>query len=146
MSRAVHLVRRFLWSVRGRVPGGDDRELAETVLSAREMRLWSSMQAMDRSHSLMVLARRRRLDPPPDRHEEAAALLHDVGKTASRLGLFARVFATLLGPRTWRMRLYHVHDPLGLEMLRGTSDPEVIGILEGRNAEKFELLRRADDI
>lgn len=146
MTSLGHLCRRLRWSLFPGRTGEASQEDVRLILNPSELRLWSSMQSMDRRHSVMVLERRRSISPAPDRDDEAAALLHDLGKTASRLGAWSRVLATILGPRTWRYDLYHRHESIGVEMLRTASSPTVIDLLEGRMDRRSEALRRADEI
>ena len=146
MRHVLHLARRLLASVVPNRPSRSELEVVRGILNAAEMRLWESMQVMDRRHSLVVLGRRRVLAPPPDRDDDAAALLHDVGKTASRLGAWSRVLATLAGPRWWRFDLYRRHEQIGTEMLRPATSDIVLGILEGTLGARSEALRAADEI
>lgn len=59
-----------------------------------------------------------------------AALLHDVGKRHSRLGLWGRTVASTLIrlhlPLTRRMRQYRDHGPLGAEDLKGLGFPDLV--------------------
>ena len=81
------------------------------------------MTVQDRRHSILVARRFVEFAPEASRAEVAAALLHDVGKLASGLGTFARVVATVVGPRTDRFRPYHDHERLGAEMLAAAGSP-----------------------
>ncbi len=117
------------------------------MLTDAEYALWSGMQGRDQRHSLEVLMRFDELLPDASRTQRAAALLHDVGKTASGLGWTMRVVATLVGPRGHRFALYHDHERIGAEMLRTVSDPETVGLVSGHGDEAVvRLLREADDI
>jgi len=91
-----------MWS---KVSASDERLVIE-ILSAEEFPLWSAMQRADRAHSLKVLRRLMEQRPTTSRAEKCAALLHDVGKSVSKLSTMGRVMATLLGGCTPRMRLY----------------------------------------
>lgn len=105
------------------------------------------MQGRDQRHSLEVLARFDMLLPGSTRQRRAAALLHDIGKTASGLGWTMRVVATVVGPRGRRFALYHDHERIGSEMLRGVSDPETVSLVSGHGDERVvSILRDADDI
>lgn len=117
------------------------------MLTDAEYALWTQMQGRDQRHSLQVLARFDELVPGASRARRAAALLHDVGKTASGLGWTMRVVATLVGPRGHRFALYHDHERIGAEMLRTVSDPETVGLVSGHGDETVvRLLRQADDV
>lgn len=56
------------------------------------------MALSDQRHSLVVAQRFVTLKPDAQRDHIAAALLHDVGKVESDLGIAMRVIATLIGP------------------------------------------------
>lgn len=146
MTGRMHLARRLATSLTARQPRKDEIVRVAAILSPGEMRLWSAMQSADRRHSLTVLDRRESMRPIPDRDERAAALLHDVGKSASRLGTMGRVLATVVGPRSWRFRLYREHESIGVRMLEGASTSRTIGVLDGSLAVEAELLRAADDL
>lgn len=143
---AGHLARRFLTSLSRRPPDAADVEWAHAQLLATERELWDLMTVQDHRHSLLVARRFVAEAPEAGRAEVAAALLHDVGKTASGLGTFARVAATVAGPRTSRFRAYHDHERLGAEMLRAAGSDEVtVELVQGRGPAAGAL-RRADDI
>lgn len=142
-----HLVRRAVgsWSNSAPLPG--DLDLVRRILTDAEYSLWSAMQGRDQRHSLHVLARFDSLLPDATRQWRAAALLHDVGKTASDLGWALRILATLFGRRGRRFNLYHDHERIGAEMLRGVSDPETAALVSGHgDARVVAALRDADDI
>lgn len=142
-----HLVRRAVGSLSNATPSSDDLAVARSVLSEAEYALWCRMDGRDQRHSLVVLVRFDALIHGAPREWRAAALLHDVGKTASSLGWVMRVCATLLGRRGARFSTYHDHERIGVEMLTGISDPATIALLsdEGDPAA-VAALRRADDI
>jgi putative nucleotidyltransferase with HDIG domain len=106
------------------------------------------MMVQDRRHSVMVGRRFVKHRPNALNSEIAGALLHDVGKSAARLGTLARVLATLVGPRTSCFRQYHDHEEIGAAMLRSiNSDELTISMVEGScAAELKEALIKADDI
>lgn len=146
LRHAGHLARRFATSLSRRPPPAADVAWAHTHLLAAEGALWDRMPVQDRRHSLLVARRFAELAPDADRPQVAAALLHDVGKSISGLGTFARVAATLVGPRTARFREYHDHERLGAEMLRTAGSAEVtVELVQGRGPAAGAL-RRADDI
>ncbi|MBM3672877.1 MAG: HD domain-containing protein [Actinobacteria bacterium] len=109
----------------------------DDVLTDPEHELWSRMPAHDRRHSVAVARRvERALAGTPEAGDDrwiAAALLHDVGKLDSGLGVFARAGATLAGAAaghdmadawsekhgiTRRVGLYLRHAELGETRLR----------------------------
>lgn len=140
---ARHLVRRFFGSLRPGGPSADDAAWVEEHLSPAELKLWGRMSNADRRHAVGVA--RRVVAAVGDGVTDpvlAAALLHDVGKTAARLGTYGRVVATLSGKvaghdmaMAWtetrgftrRVGLYLEHPRLGADMLAlAQSDPLVI--------------------
>jgi len=142
MARAVHLVRRFLGSLRPGGPRASDREWAESQLLPAELDLWRCLPGPDRRHSAAVARRvERALGDRATRPVLAAALLHDVGKLDAHLRTYGRVVATLAGAvvghdevviRQWttttgftrRVGLYLLHPELGGDQLAlAGSDP-----------------------
>jgi predicted HD phosphohydrolase len=102
-----------------------------------EYALWSRLPNHDRRHSIVVARRvQRTLAGTPHADDDqwlAAALLHDVGKLDARLGVFARVGATVAGAAaghdmadlwsekrgiTRRVGLYLRHPELGAQQIR----------------------------
>jgi hypothetical protein len=145
MSRAGHLTRRFVGSVSGRQPSPADAAWAESWLSDVEVDLWRRMSAADRRHAIAV-ARRFASSGEWSREEIAGALLHDVGKVDANLGTFARVLATVVGPRTDRFRRYHDHEEIGAAMLAAAgSSPVTVELVRGRG-RAADALRAADDL
>jgi hypothetical protein len=141
-GEAQHLVRRFAGSLWPGGPSQADEAWARAWLLPDEERLWSRMSGPDRRHAVGVARRVAAAlggDEAASRPAMAAALLHDVGKVASRLGTFGRVVATLAGlaggrsmALPWsngrglrrRIGLYLRHGPLGADMLAlAGSDP-----------------------
>ena len=110
-----------------------------------EAELWRRMSVADRRHSIHVA---RRFEPMGHwtREEMAGALLHDIGKLESDLGTWARVAATVVGPRTKRFRLYYDHETIGADMLTAAgSAPATIYLLLGIG-RAVPSLRAADDV
>lgn len=169
---ARQLVGRFVRSLSPRRPSAADRAWAESqLLPGGEVDLWRRMTAPDQRH-LVVVARRveSTLGDEAGRPALAAALLHDVGKLASRLGTYGRVIATLsiraagadtaaawveTGGFTRRVGLYAQHEKLGAEMLvLAGSDPLTVALVREHSfapedrttpAAPAEALRAADD-
>ena len=82
-------------------------------------------------------------------------MLHDIGKLDSGLGTVGRVVASVVGPRTQRLRRYHDHEAIGAAWLAaGGSDPMTVrlvggggfGIDSGAGEVAAAALRAADDI
>jgi hypothetical protein len=101
MRRARHLTRRFFGALRPGPPAAVDVAWVDTVLTPEERDVWRRLPAHDRRHSIAVARRVQVMlastsDADDDRWL-AAALLHDVGKLDSGLGVFGRVGATLAG-------------------------------------------------
>ena len=137
MRRAAHLARRFVGALRPGGPSASDEAWVQGVLSEPEYALWAKMANHDRRHSVAVARRvEQTLAAPPEAGDDrwlAAALLHDVGKLDSGLGVFARVGATLAGGAaghdaadgwstrrglTRRVGLYLRHPELGATRIR----------------------------
>ena len=105
---------------------------------------------MDQRHSIAVLRRFLSLRPSATRPEMRAALLHDIGKLQSNLGVLGRVVATLIGPRGERFTAYHDHERIGSEMLQNiNSDLVTIRLVAGSDqsdiAGALSALRVADN-
>ena len=142
---ARHLARRFATSLSRRAPSPGDVEWARSWLADQEADLWCAMLTTDRRHSIDVARRFFERRPAATRAEMAGALLHDVGKTASGLGTFGRVLATLVGPRTKRLREYHDHEAIGAEMASAVgSDEATVNLVRGEGAAAADL-QLADD-
>jgi hypothetical protein len=150
MSRAAHLVRRFVGALRPGGPSAADEAWVAEVLDPGELAVWSRMAGHDRRHAVGV-ARRvdaalASTDQAGDRRWLAAALLHDVGKLDAGLGVFARVGATLAGAAaghewadvwstkrgiTRRVGLYLRHPELGAARIRVAGGPEEAAVWAG---------------
>ncbi len=128
MTRAGHLVRRFVGSLRARPLSEADLELVRDVLRPEELACWEGLGRADRAESVATArAALVALGPGADPRWIAAALVHDVGKAETTLGVLGRsaatVSATIGGERrarTWAGRFgrYVNHDELGAERLR----------------------------
>ena len=128
----LHLVKRAVSSFSNATP--EISSAFSSFLLPDELKLWSAMPGRDQRHSIEVLKRFLVLYPEATRAQGAAALLHDVGKVHSGLGWFGRIVATVVGPRTNRFRLYHLHEELGAEMLRGISEAETVALVRGEGS------------
>ena len=148
MNKLAHLTKRFVLSLVPSQVQEIERQWVQSVLSPSEFDVWNNMMVQDRRHSVMVGRRFVKYRSTASQSEIAGALLHDVGKSVARLGSFARVIATLVGPRTIRFRQYHDHERIGATMLRSIgSDELTISMVEGSCVgELKQSLSRADDI
>jgi hypothetical protein len=133
MAGAAHLVKRFFGSLVPFGPSAADAAWIHDVLLDGEREVWQRMSRADRRHAAGVARRvERALGGEATRPVLAAALLHDCGKTASGLGTYGRVIATLsvkvAGRDTavaWsetrgftrRVGLYVEHPRLGADLL-----------------------------
>jgi hypothetical protein len=146
MSTLAHLARRFRGSLSSDEPSAADLAWVQTQLLPSEAALWNRMAVQDRRHSIEVARRFAALRPKATPSEMAGALLHDVGKQVAGLGTFARVAATVAGPRTTRFRQYHDHESLGAAMLADAgSDPVTVALVLGQGSAAADL-RAADDV
>jgi hypothetical protein len=131
-----HLARRFVGALRHGGPSREDRAWVEAVLEPAEFTLWARQPGHDQRHSAGV-ARQVEAALAGGPHADdsrwlACALLHDIGKLASGLGVGTRVLATLVGRATdgavadWeehrglrrRIALYLRHHELGADMIQ----------------------------
>lgn len=142
MGAPVHLAGRFVGMLVPLGPRRSSAAWAETQLLPAEVVLFRRMKPADRRHAVGV-ARRvvRELGDEADRPVVAAALLHDVGKIESGLGVYGRTVATLSAVairgddeviKAWtrtrgftrRVGLYLQHPRLGGDLLAiAGSDP-----------------------
>jgi hypothetical protein len=139
-SKAAHLTRRFFGSLRPGGPRRADAEWARAQMLPSEIALWQRMRGADRRHAAGVAREvERGLGAEATRPVLAAALLHDVGKIESGLGVYGRVVATVCGmtvgrdtAKQWtlgrgftrKVGLYLLHPDLGGDLLgMAGSDP-----------------------
>jgi len=152
-----HLGRRFFRSLRVRRPGPAAQQWVATHLHGEAARLFFAQSAMDQAHAVDIAHRVERA--APGRGDLVrAALLHDVGKNSSRLGVAGRTAASLLAithlPTSGRMRDYLEHGRLGATALgalgetpltvafaRSPHDPRAPA---GIGPEDWETLHSAD--
>ena len=154
LAHVGHLARRFATSLSGRPPASVDIEWGESWLLPTELQLWRRLGNIDRRHSLQVTRRFQTLRPDASRPEMAAAMLHDIGKLDSGLGTAGRVLASVVGPRTKRLRRYHDHEAIGAAWLaEAGADPLTVRLVGGAGKDADPLtraaaaaLRAADDI
>lgn len=147
-----HLVRRFFTSLSKRPPSESDIAWVNVNLLAGEFTLWSRMKSYDQRHSIDVARRFTALYPAFTRDQVAAALLHDIGKVESELGVAGRVIATVVGPKGRKFRRYHEHEIIGLKLCREVgSSSETVRLLNwsddsSRDNQIVSLLQQADQI
>ena len=150
MRHLSHLVSRFFGAVSNAKPLPEDLAEVESLLLCDEFDLWRTMPTMDQRHSIAVLRRFLNLRPGATQPELRAALLHDIGKIRSNLGVLGRVFATLIGRRGERFMDYHDHEKIGSQMLQDIdSDSVTIRLVAGSDlsdvAGALSDLREADN-
>lgn len=125
-------MQRFFSSLFARDISVEEINRVHSILSVNEMKLWKKYQKFDKRHSVVVLNRLNAFMPHAGREVQVAALLHDIGKSDTRLGVFSRVIATIVGPRTSRFSRYHHHEEIGIELLEAAGSSEVtISLLRG---------------
>jgi hypothetical protein len=152
VAHSRHLIRRFVTSLSRRMPPAIDVAWVNEKLLENEFELWCRMKPHDQRHSVEVARRFSELHPTFSRDEVAAALLHDIGKVESELGIMGRVVATIAGPKGEKFRRYHDHELIGLNLCRKAgSSAETLRLLdwsheELRNDSIAKLLRQADQI
>lgn len=151
---ALYRVRQFMLAVGAWFRPGEDAEReARCRLSPEAMCLFLQMPSYDRRHAVRV-AEALQAQGYVESDLLAAALLHDVGKTAQeqgRLRLWHRVAVVLLGlwpgllervgedrPGSWRYRFFvqRSHAAIGAESARRA----------GCSALTAELIRRHEDL
>ena len=148
-SHSGHLARRFAGSLSRRPPPSDDEAWAAIVAAPSGtdiVEIDGERRPAARDRGRPPLSR-----PAAERRAGsrcAGALLHDVGKVESGLGVTGRVVATVVGPRTRRFRLYHDHEEIGAGMAADAgSDSVTVALIAGsRGAPGLDDLRAADDI
>jgi len=152
VAHSRHLIRRFVTSLSRRMPPAIDVAWVNATLRENEYDLWSRMKSHDQRHSIEVARRFTEMHPAFTRDHVAAALLHDLGKAESDLGVLGRVIATVVGPIGTRFRLYHDHESIGLNLCREAgSSTETLRLLDwstqgSSNDLIVNLLRQADQI
>lgn len=141
-----HLMRRFVECLDPRPIASRDLSWVKEILLPVEFELWQGMQLMDKRHSIGVARRLVGEFPSVSRIEIAAALLHDVGKSKSSLGVIARIAATVAGPRTSRWAEYCDHETIGAEVCRMSGvDQRICDVIMNIGpSDAVDRLRRAD--
>ena len=141
--KIAHLSGRFVRALWPGPPHADDVEWVETVLTPDGFVQFRRQPNHDQRHAIGVardvqvrLAGTAYTDDP---RWLSAALLHDIGKLDSRLGVYGRVVATVSGAAvgrdhapawsestgfTRRVGLYLRHAELGADRIRLAGEPE----------------------
>ncbi|HEY3672966.1 MAG TPA: HD domain-containing protein [Acidimicrobiia bacterium] len=141
--RIGHLSGRFVGALSPRAPRADDMAWVETVLTADGFALFGRQPNHDQRHAIGVArdVQARLVDTPyaDDPRWLSAALLHDIGKLDSHLGVYGRVVATVSGAVagrehavawseskgfTRRVGVYLRHAELGADRIRIAGEPE----------------------
>jgi hypothetical protein len=157
LSLLPHLVRRFFGSLRARAASPSEQAMLSATLSEPSLRLFVAQPAMDQRHALRT-ATRIPADAPARIDLVRAALLHDIGKTPSDLGVVGRSVASLLAmarlPRTSRMRSYLDHGAIGAGALDAAGETGIVLAFAAHHGRPqsppgvdpvgWEILRRAD--
>ncbi len=99
IKHSYHLVKRFFGALSNKPISSDDQLWVQSHLHRNEYELWSQLVNHDQRHAVGV-ARRvatqiEQLNIDSDGWIEVA-LMHDIGKLPSRIGVGGRVCATLL--------------------------------------------------
>jgi hypothetical protein len=146
LAELGHLARRFVTSLSAAEPAEPDTTWAESQFIVGEVQLWRRLTSSDRRHAILVARRFESMGGSWSRDELAGALLHDVGKLDSGLGTFGRVVATIVGPRTDRLRRYHDHERIGAELLEAAGSSTItIELVHGRG-RAADALAAADHV
>jgi len=156
MRRLIHLAGRFFESLRSRPLGPAEQAEATAWLGERESPLFWAQPPIDQRHALTA-ARIAASHRPHRRDLIRAALLHDIGKRHSRLGVAGRVIAAALEllhiPAPGRLGVYLRHDSLGAHELAELGvEPIVVSFAAGHHGtcppdvdpDDWALLVRAD--
>ncbi len=162
---AGHLITRFFGSLAPRRLTADEVDWVAEHLLPDEAELFDRMSRADRRHAHAVARRAvEALGDDAARPVVAAALLHDVGKVESGLGVYGRVMATLSAKvagrdmaEAWsqtrgitrRIGLYLRHEELGADLLRlAGSDHRTVTLVETWSTPTDDLgrtLKSLDD-
>ena len=152
-----HLAGRFFGALRPGGPSPQDRAWVEAILEPAEYALWARQPGHDQRHTAEVARQvEAALAGGPhagDSRWPACALLHDIGKLASGLGVPARVLATLVGRATggavadweeWRglrrrIALYLRHPELGADMIRMAGGRHEVAHWAGAHHDRARL-------
>ena len=137
MRRLLHLTRRFFETLRCSPLGPAEQAEAAGWLSDLEAPLFWAQSPADQRHALNA-ARVVSGIRPHRRDMIRAALLHDIGKRHSRLGVTGRVTASALDllhiPAPGRLGVYLRHDSLGaVELKEAGAEPIIVAFAAGHH-------------
>ena len=90
MKYLKHLLARFFGSLSRATPTVADLAEVAAILLNVENELWQKLPPMDQRHSIAVMRRFLERRPGATQPELRAALLHDIGKIQSNLGVVGR--------------------------------------------------------
>ena len=152
-----HLTRRFFGSWRAGWPTPQQQRFVTTVLDGPAAQLFFAQAAMDQTHAVAV-ASAVSAAAPGRSDLVRAALLHDVGKTTSGLGVIGRSLASVLAilrlPTPGRLGGYLKHGPRGADLLAASGESGIVVAFarhhrssqppSGVSATDWAVLRRAD--
>lgn len=144
----LHLVKRFLGSLKSTPLHEREKLWVTEVLTQQEGELWYSQTKTDQRHSFDIATRFLVLRPSASRDEIAGALLHDIGKIEAGLGTLARVVATILPLPTHRFMAYRQHQERGARLLESIGcSPTTVALVAGRpDGDALRALVQADEI
>ena len=148
-----HLARRFFGYVTSSPPTAGELDTVRDQLTEDLYDIFVTMNLEDQRHAIEVA------NGIEDDALIEAALLHDVGKSASDVGALGRSCATIAGalsvPVSGSWRLYLDHGEIGASMLEGAgARPMTIAFArfhpgpppEGISPEQWRILEDADDV
>tara|TARA_B110000438_G_scaffold290351_1_gene325960 strand:+ start:138 stop:662 length:525 start_codon:yes stop_codon:yes gene_type:complete len=105
IKKLLHLGKRFFTSLFPRSLREDEIRWVQEQLNSEEFKLWLSFSKADKRHSFEVAHRVTLKLKDQETPYVAAALLHDIGKLSSCLGIFGRTIATLISPFLTRNKI-----------------------------------------
>ncbi|MEX0864369.1 MAG: hypothetical protein WD269_05780 [Acidimicrobiia bacterium] len=129
MSRSLrHLSHRFFEVLLAKPLDSHELTRAASWVEPGLWEIFIDQQTADQRHCYRAGAK---IASDPTNHQDlvVAAMMHDVGKRASRLGVLARIIATLLmaigAPMSRRMARYRDHGALGADELERAGAPPI---------------------